>query len=95
MPEPTNDNATSNVVEFTGNSRLPIPVSKVLELAGKQDLDDVIVIGQRPDGRYYVTSSTTDVFYLNWIIDIVKKNLLAGDPFDEGAFDLVDGPKRD
>lgn len=91
--QPINDNRES-VVEFPGDTKLPRTPAVVLNHALRKNLTDVVIIGQYEDGQYYVRSSSGDVFYINWLLDIVKNNLIKGDPFVEDLF-VFEPPPND
>ena len=70
----------SNVIQFSGDTRLDIDPDKVLEGA-KGELKSVLVIGECKDndGRHWFASSTTDAGQLLWLIETFKHKLMAGD----------------
>lgn len=73
----------SNVIQLnnvvTGN--IKIDPNKVLDCA-KDQLTEVLVIGEDTDGILYVSSSTAKKKELLWLIERVKFKLMNGD-FDE------------
>lgn len=66
-----------NVIEFSGMTKLPIPVSKVLREAQKTKLTDVIVMGWDENGDLYVASSACSAPEILWLIDR-GKNFIFG-----------------
>jgi hypothetical protein len=54
-----------------------LTVGKMLSLAESKDLADVVLIGRKKDGSYFVATSTDDPIYINWLIDKLKIELLA------------------
>jgi hypothetical protein len=60
------------VIEFNGITTLPLPPSKVLEKAGEEDLEQVLVLGWDKDGGLYIATSDPSlpsVFYLLKCVD--------------------------
>lgn len=77
MKSPTND----NIIKFTGDTKLPIAPDVVLRGALEQpNIEDLIIIARRHDGTYYFASTTSDVTRMNWLTDVFKYELVAGNP---------------
>jgi len=66
-----------NVVFLHDRTGNDLPVQRILNEALKQDLESVIVIGQK-DGEMYIASSSGDGRELLWEIESFKFNLLSG-----------------
>ena len=65
----------TNVVRFTGISKLDMPADHVLESAlGK--LEGVVVLGYDKDGQEYFASSYADGGDMLWLLERAKKALL-------------------
>lgn len=71
--------ASDNVVFLDVESRLPVPVPRVIEGATVADLAQVLIVGRRRDGELYVASSFTDAEALHWLLSRVQFKLLRGD----------------
>ena len=69
-----------NVVEFTGETTLDLPVSKVLDkvLEDVDTLDSVTVLGWDKDGCLYLASSQSKYSDIAWILDKAKSYLIEG-----------------
>lgn len=65
----------SDVVRFTGVTRLDIDPDGVLN-AAVGELDGVVVIGYHKDGSEYFASSIADGGTVNWLLDRYKMKLL-------------------
>lgn len=65
----------NTVVEFTGITKLKMPVDRVLESA-KGELEEVIIIGYDKDGEEYFASTYSDGGILLWLLERAKKQLL-------------------
>jgi hypothetical protein len=65
----------TNVVRFTGITKLDMPADHVLESAlGK--LEGVVILGYDKDGQEYFASSYTDGGDMLWLLERAKKALL-------------------
>jgi hypothetical protein len=69
-----NDN--SNVVDFTGVTRLNLDPVRVLNAAVKTELTDVVILGYDKDGDEYFCSSVADGATVLWLMERLKKLLL-------------------
>lgn len=65
----------SEVIPFTGITRLDLPPDLILEKA-KGKLEGVIVIGFTKDDEEYFASSYADGGTVNWLLDRCKHCLL-------------------
>lgn len=74
---PVNDN--SKIVRFDGASRLDWSVAEVLRLAGEKELNDIIVIGRKPDGTIWFDHTQAQQMEVNWVLDQVKLSVLDRD----------------
>lgn len=85
-PAPTE--IPDNVVLLGGITRLPLPVSLVLDGAKKRDLTSVIIIGTDPEGDFFFASSEPDGPSVLWDLELAKHKLIAyGMPKDSDAAD--------
>lgn len=65
----------TNVVRFTGITKLDIPADHVIESAlGK--LKGVVILGYDKDGQEYFASSYADGGDMLWLLERAKKALL-------------------
>jgi basic membrane lipoprotein Med (substrate-binding protein (PBP1-ABC) superfamily) len=65
-----------NVVEFSGVTRLPIPVERVIKKALKGKLTEVVVVGYNSDGHFYFASSEPDGPSVLWLLEMARLLLL-------------------
>lgn len=63
------------VIPFTGITCLDMPPEHILDAAKAQDLEGVIVMGFRKDGKPYFASSYADGGTVNWLADTLKYKL--------------------
>lgn len=54
----------------------PLSVEEVLDDIASQEFDDVLVIGRHDDGNFYFNSTILDKANVNYILDLVKLDLL-------------------
>lgn len=73
----SNDNGPK-VVDFPGPHYGELPPDYVLDKAKEAELIDVIVIGRKANGKYYLGTSMVDAYKLNWMIDKIKADLMSG-----------------
>ena len=66
------------VLEFTGDTTIPLPPDQVLDGA-RGKLEWVLVIGWQPDGEAYYASSHCEKAELLLAIEKMRFKLLAGD----------------
>lgn len=66
----------SNVVKFTGITRLPVPVSDVLQGANDAELSEVVICGYDAEGDMYFASSEPDGPSVLWLLRQTEKRLL-------------------
>lgn len=66
----------SNVVELQVVTRLDVPVERILARATEAALTEVVVVGLKPDGKFYFASSKADGGDVLWLLEIAKKRLL-------------------
>lgn len=65
----------TNIVRFTGITKLDMPADHVLESAlGK--LEGVVILGYDKDGQEYFASSYADGGDMLWLLERAKKALL-------------------
>jgi len=64
------------VVDFTGITRLDLPVERILDKA-KEKLKSVIVIGWDKDGYEYFASSIADGGDILWLLERFKIALMS------------------
>jgi hypothetical protein len=65
----------TNIVRFTGITKLDIPADQVIESAlGK--LEGVVILGYDKDGQEYFASSYADGGNMLWLLERAKKALL-------------------
>jgi len=65
----------TNVVRFTGITKLDMPADHVIESAlGK--LEGVVILGYDKDGQEYFASSYADGGDMLWLLERAKKALL-------------------
>lgn len=69
----------SNILDFTGISRLGVDPQRVLSKASDKELEDVIVIGRTQEGHLYFHASSPDGADVLWLMELTKKNLLSGE----------------
>jgi hypothetical protein len=72
-----NDNGPK-VVDFPGPFYGDLPPDYILEHAQNAKLVDVVVIGRKPNGKYFLGTSTADAYKINWMIDKIKADLMSG-----------------
>jgi len=72
------DQDDSNILQFTGQTLVDIPPDQVLAGA-RGKLDEVVVIGSKPNGDYYLASSTANRKEMLWILECVRIKLLGLD----------------
>jgi hypothetical protein len=65
----------SNVVEFSGVTKLDIPAERVITKAAKAGLTDVLVIGYDADGEFYFAGSMADGGDALWLLELAKRRL--------------------
>lgn len=78
-PVPNGGSVTkdSNVVEFTGETIIPIPCERVLEAAKGYELSSVLVIGRHPDGTLYLAASHSEMGEILLLLERAKLKFLA------------------
>lgn len=71
----------ADILEFSGPTRLSIPVDRVLDRAKDAGLSEVVVIGYDKDGAFYFAGSEADGPNNLWLLALAQKKLLEiGDP---------------
>lgn len=68
----------SNVVPFTGRTKLDLCPDRILDEAQLAELTTVVVVGYDPDGEPYLSSSTSDVAAITLLLERSKIDLLTG-----------------
>jgi hypothetical protein len=66
----------ADIVNFTGVTRLDVPVERVIEDAKATCLGHVVIIGYDEDGDMYFASSYADGGNVIWLLEQAKKSLL-------------------
>ena len=64
------------VTDFTGITRLPIPVDWVLDAARKAGLTEIVIIGYDAEEQEYFASSQPDAPSILWLLERCKTELL-------------------
>ena len=67
-----------NVVEFVGETLLPIPPNSMLDNAPR-DMTDLVIIGWNADGEMYLALSMPDMPEALWMLEVAKKAILDPD----------------
>ena len=67
----------AEVIEFPGNTTVEMDPADVLEKAKGWGLKRVVIVGEDHDGKPMFGGSTADVHFINFILDLAKKDLLA------------------
>ena len=65
---------SDNVIPIGGKTLLDTDPDEVLRVA--EGLETVIVVGMTHDGKEHFAASTSDVAYVNWLLDRMKLQLL-------------------
>ena len=68
----------SKVINFTGITKLDLPVDRVLD-AAKETLEGVVIMGWTTDGEEYFASTYADGSTVLWLAERMKKMLLEVD----------------
>ena len=68
----------SKVINFTGVTRLDLPLDRVLD-AAKETLEGVVIMGWTTDGEEYFASTYSDGGTVLWLVERMKKMLLEVD----------------
>lgn len=58
-------------------TRLDVPAERILQAALDADLDKVVIAGYTKEGDHYFASSVADGGTVLWLIEKLKKELLA------------------
>lgn len=66
----------NNVVELPVVTSLPIPCERVLNRAIKAELEEVMVIGSKPDGSYFFASSFSDGGNVLWLLEKTRIEIM-------------------
>lgn len=66
----------SNVIDLPVTTTLDIPPDKVLEGA-KGKVDEVFVIGWDKDDNLWLSSSSSDMRKVNWLLDCAKHKIFS------------------
>jgi len=64
------------VTEFTGVTRLDLPVERILGRAQEAGLTEVVVVGFDRDGDFYFAGSKADGGAALWLLALAQKKLL-------------------
>ena len=65
----------SEVIEFDGETRLPMDPDRILE-AAKGELDSALVLGFDKEGGFYLASSDPDARQMIWALETAKAMLM-------------------
>lgn len=65
-----------NVVILPVVTTLDVPVERIIDLAGKADLERVFIIGRTKEGDLYFASSVADGGTVLWDMEVAKAKLL-------------------
>jgi hypothetical protein len=65
-----------NVINFTGITKLDLPPDRILDQA-KGQLQGVVIIGYDNEGKEFFASSYADGGTVLWLMERLKKQLLA------------------
>lgn len=68
----------SEVIAFSGHTKLDIEPARVLEAAVAHNLETVLVLGLDSEGGLYAAGSTSDVAAVLYMIETFKHKLLSG-----------------
>jgi hypothetical protein len=68
----------SKIINFTGITKLNLPVDRVLD-AAKETLEGVVIMGWTTDGEEYFASTYADGGTVLWLVERMKKMLLEVD----------------
>lgn len=66
----------ADILEFTGDTNLPIDPMQVLDAAKSAGLTSVVIVGYDADGEEYLASSEADASNVLWLLEIGKQSLL-------------------
>lgn len=66
----------SKIIPLNNVTTLNLPANRVIE-AALDKLEDVVILGKTPEGEYYFASSVTDGGTVLWMMEKLKKELLA------------------
>lgn len=66
----------TNVIKFTGVTRLDLTPERVLDAAKESRLGGVVVMGFDEDGEFYAASSYADGGTVMWLLEKCKHSLL-------------------
>lgn len=66
----------SNVIPFTGITRLDLDPDVILE-AAKGELEGVVILGFKDDGVFYAASSYADGGTVLWLLESCRKQLMS------------------
>lgn len=64
-----------NILNFTGITKLDLPVDRILEQA-KDQLEGVVIIGYTKEGEEYFASTYADGGTVLWLLERCKLNLM-------------------
>lgn len=73
---------TDNVVKFPGVTEIndlgdELPLDVVLEAARERNLEDVIILGTKPNGEFYFATTHPDYMQILWDLERAKTLLMA------------------
>lgn len=65
------------VTPFTGSTRHDMPVDRILDEAREFGLEEVVVIGRRPSGEFYLAASSAQADRNYWLLGLAQADLMA------------------
>jgi len=66
----------TNIINFTGITKLDLPVDRIIKGAVDAGLTEIVIIGYDKDGEEYFASSIADGGSVLWHLERSKKKLL-------------------
>lgn len=70
---------TAEIIELDCDTRLEVPVERVLKAAAETPMEIVIIIGRTDKGEMYFASSTPEAPEILWMIENAKGYILNPD----------------
>ena len=67
---------TAEIITPSFNTRLDIPVERVLDAAKDAGIEMVLVLGRTKEGELYMAASTGDAPEILWLIECAKVHIL-------------------
>lgn len=66
----------AEVVSFPGDTVADWPVDVALEKAKNWGMERCVIVGTDPDGNLRFGGSTSDIAYMNFVLDMAKADLI-------------------